>query len=219
MHARHMMSAASWSFLSSACNTSRFNGCSFSQIGHQAKGNRSSRGMSVSPCRRSTWGLGDLAFFELGAAWKGKATRGPSRMAFRMNCRCSPGSVHPLSVPKGPRSTTIIRCRARAINKRPRRFNTGATRHVLNRRQDDGDRPEPAHVRRRAGRSVFVDAPDGLAVGEHVESSSCHWPEEREAEARLRVSEDIKTVWLRTPRKPILETLREEAPPKVCQRR
>ena len=42
------------------------------------------------------------------------------------------------------------------------------TNNDLATRHDLGDGPEPSHVWRRAGRGVFVDATDDLAVGENV---------------------------------------------------
>jgi hypothetical protein len=61
-------------------------------------------------------------------------------------------------------------------------------------RPDGCDRPSPSQFRRRAGRCVLIDAPDDLAIGQHVIVLVLPGAGGgREAPARLRVSRDSYT--------------------------
>ena len=55
------------------------------------------------------------------------------------------------------------------------------------RRHDGGDRPTPPQLDRAEARSLFEDAADDLAIGEHV--IVFVWPDGRDADARLKISE------------------------------
>jgi hypothetical protein len=56
----------------------------------------------------------------------------------------------------------------------------------------EGQRPHPRRTDRRRGQ--LHEAADNNAIGEHVVISSFHSPEEREADARLRIR--VKGCWL-----------------------
>jgi hypothetical protein len=83
--------------------------------GHRFTLWKSDRHQRATPGRvRAMAGLQRMGPMGLGAGVleERKATREHGRMAL---CRCSPGSVHPLSIPLGPRSTILIRSYSGAI--------------------------------------------------------------------------------------------------------